>query len=120
ETIVWKVNKTLPYVPTMLTHGEHLYFVNDQGIAGCVDAKSGKSLWTQRLGGNSTASPILVDGKIYAINEAGTAYIFAADPHFKLLAKNPIGEPVMATPAVSDGLLYVRGKTHLICIGKKS
>ena len=65
-----------------------------------------------------TASPILVDGKIYAITDDGTVYVYPATTSFKLLAKNSIGEPVMATPAVADNRLFIRGKTHLYCIGK--
>jgi outer membrane protein assembly factor BamB len=65
-----------------------------------------------------TASPVLVDGKIYATGEDGQVYVFAAATTYKLLAKNSLGEPVVATPAFADGRLYFRGKEHLFCIGK--
>jgi hypothetical protein len=63
-------------------------------------------------------SPVLIDGKIYAIDEGGTAYVFAAAPAFKLLAKTSVGEPVMASPAVADNRVFIRGKNTLFCIGK--
>jgi outer membrane protein assembly factor BamB len=65
-----------------------------------------------------TASPVLIDGKIFAINETGTVFVLAAAPTFKLLAKNALGEPVLATPAVADNRLYIRGAEHLFCITK--
>jgi outer membrane protein assembly factor BamB len=116
----WKKNRPFPYVPTMLTWGEHLYFVNDRGEAGCAVAKTGDLVWTEDLGSPVTASPILIDGKIYTISEDGIVYVFPAATSFKLLAKNTLGEAVSATPAVSDSRLFIRGKTHLFCIGKPS
>jgi outer membrane protein assembly factor BamB len=114
----WSKERPFPYVPTMLTWGEHLYFVNDRGDAGCVATKTGDPVWIERLCQKVMASPILIDGKIYAISESGVVYVFKAEASFKLLAKNPLGEPVSATPAVSDNRLYIRGEHHLFCIGK--
>ncbi len=75
-------------------------------------------MWTERLGSPVTASPVLIDGKIYVPAEDGTVYVFAAAPEYKLLATNSVGEPVSATPAVADHCLYIRGSEHLFCIGK--
>ena len=72
----------------------------------------------ERIGGSVSASPIHVDGKIYTINEEGEVIILAASPTFQKLAANSIGEPVIASPAVADNRLYIRGKDHLFCIGK--
>src|SRR6202035_856269 len=102
----------------MLIRGEHVYYVNDQGIAGCQVAKTGENVWTQRLGANVTASPVLIDGNIYAASEEGDVYVFQAATTFKLLARNSVGEPVLATPAVADHHLFIRGQAHLFCIGK--
>jgi outer membrane protein assembly factor BamB len=116
--LVWQKGKGLPYVPSLLAYGDHIYFVNDGGRAGCLTARTGELVWSESLGGDMTASPVMIDGKIYAASERGTVYVFAAAPTFKLLAKNPVGELVMATPAVADNRLFIRGKTHLFCIGK--
>ena len=118
--LVWELKKRTPYVPTIVAYGDHVFFVNDDGVAGCLRATTGDSVWTERLsgGGNVSASPILIDGKIYAISEEGTAFVYRAADKYELLAKNPLNEPVMATPAVANNCLFVRGKNHLFCIGK--
>ncbi|MBL8799013.1 MAG: PQQ-binding-like beta-propeller repeat protein [Planctomycetia bacterium] len=118
--LVWQEKKVMPYVPCMLTQGEHLYYVNDRGIAGCLDGKTGKEVWSQRLPGTGVfASPVLIDGKIYASSEDGSVTVYEAAPAFKQLAKNSIPEPILASPAVANDRLYIRGKTTLYCIGKK-
>jgi outer membrane protein assembly factor BamB len=115
----WEDRKTLPYVPSPLALGEHVYTVNDKGFAACHVARTGALVWQQdRLSGPVTASPVLVDGKVYAVAEDGSVYVFAAAPTFKLLAKNSVGEPVSASPAVADNRLYIRGQNHLFCIGQ--
>jgi outer membrane protein assembly factor BamB len=116
--LAWESKRTLPYVPSLLAWGNHIYWVNDLGIAGCNVAKTGESVWTERLGGNIFASPVLIDGKIYAINEDGEVFVFPASPTFKLLAKNSLGELVRATPAVAANRLFIRGSKHLFCIGQ--
>jgi outer membrane protein assembly factor BamB len=116
--LVWEKKRDFPYVPTMLLSGDYLYLVNDLGIAACHLAATGEKVWDQRLGGSVFASPILIDGKIYAVNDNGTVFVFPAAPTFKLLAKNSVGESVKATPAVADNRLFIRGIHHLFCIGK--
>jgi outer membrane protein assembly factor BamB len=119
--LLWQNKKDFPYVPTLLSRGDHVYFVNDRGVAGCYDARTGKRMWQERLQGASmTASPVLIDGKIYAASEEGDVFVLAAEPVFRLLARNALGEGVRATPAVADGRLFVRGQDHLFCIGKRS
>lgn len=117
---LWENRKDLPYVPSPLARGDHFYFVNDAGAAGCCHARTGKREWFERIAeGGFHASPLLVDGKIYAISAAGDAFVVAAEPAgFRLLARNELGETVRATPAVADGRLYVRTAKHLYCFGK--
>jgi outer membrane protein assembly factor BamB len=117
---VWQTGKkTFPYVPSALASGDHLYFVSDKGFAVCVALESGEPVWSERLAsGDFFASPVLVDGKVYAVSDAGTCYVFEAAPAFKLLARSDVGERVKATPAVADGRLFIRGETHLFCIGR--
>ncbi len=116
--LAWESTRTFPYVPSMIAWEGHLYWVSDLGIAGCNEIRTGKNLWTTRLGGNFTASPVLIDGKIYAANEDGEVFVFAASPSFKLLAKNGVGELVRATPAVANNRLYIRGQNHLFCVAQ--
>ena len=116
--LAWEKSKGLPYVPSMLAHDGHVYYVNDSGVAGCLSARTGDTVWTERLGGRVFASPILINGNVYAAMEDGQVVVFAAEPAFRLLARNQIGESISATPAVADGRLFVRGKNHLFCIAK--
>jgi outer membrane protein assembly factor BamB len=117
-SLAWENKKVFPYLPSLLTSGSCLYFVNDIGLAGCCVAATGESVWTGRLGGNVLASPVLIDGKVYAVSEEGDISVFPAARAFKLLGKSSVGEPVIATPAVADNRLFIRGKDHLFCIGK--
>jgi outer membrane protein assembly factor BamB len=118
---LWQTSKKeFPYVPCPLAHGEHFYCVNDTGFAGCYEVRTGKRLWYERLAEETFyASPLLIDGKIYAASDSGDVYVFAAAPKFRLLARNDLGgEHIRATPAVANGRLYVRGERNLYCIGK--
>jgi outer membrane protein assembly factor BamB len=118
NNLAWEQKHDVPYVPCFLTRGDYLYSVTDEGIAWCRAARTGAKVWNERLGGDVSASPLLIDGKVYAFGEDGDVYVFAAEPTYQLLAKNSIGESIAATPAVADGRLFVRGKDHLFCIGK--
>jgi outer membrane protein assembly factor BamB len=121
--LVWE-NKKLqlfPYVPCMLTWDDYIFAVTDKGKALCYQAQTGKPVWTEdRLANGFTASPILIGGKVYAISEDGEVFVFAPGSSFKRLAKNSVGEKVMATPAVANNRLFIRGQEHLFCIGQGS
>jgi outer membrane protein assembly factor BamB len=117
---VWDANKNSPYVPSMLVKGEYLYWVHDDGRVGCTELKTGKNVWDETLFGNGvTASPVLVGDRIVAISEKGQIAILKADKEYELPTKVELGEGVYATPAVSDGKVYIRGTTHLFCFGPK-
>jgi outer membrane protein assembly factor BamB len=122
SALVWEKKAETAYVPMVLAHGDYVFWVTDkENKAICVEAKTGKEMWNERLGGTAqvTASPVLIDGKIYSINMAGKVFVYAAKPKFDLLAENDLKEDVSASPAVADGKLYIRGEKHLFCIGKK-
>jgi outer membrane protein assembly factor BamB len=121
SNLVWENGKERysPYVPCLLVKGEHLYSVSDTGHAACHIAATGEEVWREQVSKDGfTASPILVDGKVYAVAKKGTVFVFEAAPTFKLLAKNAIGESVSSTPAVADNRLFIRGEEHLFCIAK--
>jgi outer membrane protein assembly factor BamB len=115
--LAWQLTKRTPYVPTLVTVGDHLFFVNDGGVAGCLATRTGETIWEQRLGKDVSSSPIVIDNRVYVADEEGTMYVFRAADKLELLAKNAFGEPVFATPAVANNRLYIRGKNHLFCIG---
>ncbi|WP_436714621.1 PQQ-binding-like beta-propeller repeat protein [Roseiconus lacunae] len=123
--IAWEVN-TRNYVPSMLEKDGYLYMSLDAGVATCVDAKTGETMWKSRLGGTFTASPVLAGGMIYATNEEGETFIFKAAPDkFELIAENKLNGTTFATPVICDGKIYLRvaktgdGQTqdYLYCIG---
>lgn len=116
----WESNKLFPYVPCMIARGDHLFFVNDGGIAACAEARTGKITWQQRLGGDFTASPVMVEDRIYTFSEQGDVRVLAADATaFRELAAGKLDEGIMASPAVADGRLLIRGREHLYCFGAK-
>lgn len=106
--VVWE-NKERLYVPSLVIKAGYLYGVLDEGIAMCWQAETGKQMWKARLGGTFSSSPVLVGDKIYATNEVGDFFVFAANStKFERLAKNHIGEEVLATPAIAAGRIYHR------------
>ena len=109
----WSLAKGAPHTPSMLLVGDELYMVSDGGIASCVEAKTGEVIWTERIGGGHSASPIYADGKLYFSNEAGVVTVLAVGKKFTVLAKNDLGERTLASPAVADGALFIRTAGHL-------
>jgi outer membrane protein assembly factor BamB len=115
--VAWKLTKGAPKTPSMLLVGDELYFVSDAGIASCVDAKSGRVHWAERVGGNYSASPLLADGRIYLQNEEGTGVVLAPGKTFRELARNSIGERTLASYAVTEGALFIRTEAHIYRVG---
>jgi outer membrane protein assembly factor BamB len=116
-TVAWKLDRALPYVPTPIAIGEHLYILSDAGVMTCVTAATGKPVWQQRLGGNFYASPVSVNGRIYVVTRSGEVIVLEAGPEYKVLGKSTLPELTDATPAIANGRLYIRTLNHLMCIG---
>jgi outer membrane protein assembly factor BamB len=118
--LAWSNSKEFPYVTCPIIKGEHVYFANDLGRVGCFVAKTGKKLWFETIPDTKFyASPVMIDGKIYAPGERGDVFVFAANAkEYQQLARNSMGEIIRATPAVANGALYLRTEKHLYCIGK--
>jgi len=121
DAIASSTTKGGPYMPTPIVYRDHLYVCSNAGIVTCYDAKSGKQVYKERLGGTGgyTASPVAADGKIYFPSEESGVRVIKAGPKFELLAVNLLGDPCMATPAISDGMLFVRTQHYLFGIGRK-
>ena len=121
--VAWKEAKGSPFVPSPLLYGEELYLINDMAsIATAYDAKTGTVRWQGRLGTAAregfSASPVVVDGKVFFTNDGGDTFVLQAGKEFKLLHVNSLGEPVLASPALVDGTWYYRTHGHLIALGK--
>jgi len=121
DKVAWTRERNLPYVPTPLAFGNHLYFWADNGVVTCLESATGKDVWMQRVGGKYWASPICVDGKIYNITDKGEVVVLASGAKYQLLGRTQLGEPVHSTPAVSQGRMFLRTFKHLYCLeaGKK-
>lgn len=111
--VAWTQPKGGPHSASMIVVGAELYFVSDAGIATCADARTGAVHWNERLGGNFSASPVAAEGRIYFQNETGIGYVVKAGKSFELLAKNDLGVRTLASPAVTDGALFIRSENHL-------
>ena len=118
--VSWRLSKGAPKTPSMLLVGDELYFVSDAGIATCADAKTGRVHWSERVGGNYSASPLFADGRIYLQNEEGIGVVLAPGKTFHELARNSLGERTLASYAVTDGAIFIRTETHLYRVGKTS
>jgi outer membrane protein assembly factor BamB len=118
--IVWKKSRGLPYVPSPVFYGGRIYTIRSGGMASCFDAKTGDEHWLEeRIGviGDFYASPVAANGKIYFAAQNGTVAVVSASDSFSVLAKNQMGEPIFATPAIVDGRIYLRTSGHLYCFG---
>lgn len=111
--IVWNLKKGAPHTPSVLVVNDLLFCVSDAGIASCVDVHNGEVKWSERLAGNFSASPVTAEGRVYFQNESGAMYVVRASSNYELLATNELGEKTLASPAVVDGALFIRGENHL-------
>jgi outer membrane protein assembly factor BamB len=117
--IAWRNKKGVPKMSSPLLVGDELYMVSDNGVATCLDAKSGEALWSERLGGNVSSSPLYADGRIYIGNREGETFVFAPGREFKLLATNKLDGTIMASPAAVDNAIFLRTEKALYRIEKQ-
>lgn len=115
--VLWRDTKGVSYVPSPLAVSPHFFIVSDGGIASCLEAKTGKRLWMERLGSHHSASPVTAGGLLYFPDDAGVTHVLKAGPAFEVVAKNDVGEPCFASPALSRGRIYLRTAKSLFCIG---
>lgn len=129
EHVAWYRSKGGPYMPSPLVYGDYLYLCSNSGIVTCMQATTGKRVYRERLSkgldqleepveglAGSTSmvgSPVAADGCIYFPCEEGFVFVVKSGPEFKMLSCNPIGENLLTTPAISQGIMFVRGVRHL-------
>jgi outer membrane protein assembly factor BamB len=117
--IAWSQPREGAYMQTPLVYGDLLYVCRDNGVLSVFDAKTGERTYQHRLAGGQTgftASAVAAGGKVYYTSEEGTVYVIEAGPRFTLLGENPLGEVAMATPAISEGVLFFRTRGHMVAI----
>jgi outer membrane protein assembly factor BamB len=116
--LVWEQTQGVPMIPSFVYLRPHLYAVTTNGFAFCFEARDGKVVWQERIGGAFSASPVYADGCLYLLAEDGTTTVLEAGPTFKRIARNPLNEAAQASMAVSGGQFFIRTEHHLWCIGK--
>jgi outer membrane protein assembly factor BamB len=117
DAIAWSKRSGGVYLPTPILYGDLLYTINNNGILAAYEAATGNRVYQQRVGGSSfVASPVAAGGNLYLAGEDGDIFVVKAGPKYELIGKNPVGEPILATPAWADDLLLIRGERHLFAI----
>jgi hypothetical protein len=120
KEIAWSKTQRGSYMPTPLIYGEYLYVLANQGLFDCYNLRTGADVYRERIphqGEGFSASPVACDGKIYLSSEDGDIFVVKAGAKFELLSTNPMGELIMATPALSEGRMFVRTQHHVFAIG---
>jgi outer membrane protein assembly factor BamB len=117
--VAWSTPRGSPFIPSPLLLGDYLYTINDMASIGtCFEAKTGKTVWQQRLGEprreGFSPSPVTVDGKLFLTNDIGETFVLKAGPEFELLHVNRLNEQTLASPALVDGRWYFRTQSRLI------
>jgi outer membrane protein assembly factor BamB len=121
QFLAWSKTGRGSYMPTPLIYDGRLYVLSNAGLLDAYDVATGAEVYRQRLnhqGSGFSASPVAADGRLYLSSEDGDVFVVKAGPEFSVIATNPMGEPLMATPALAGGAMYVRGQHHLFAIGR--
>jgi outer membrane protein assembly factor BamB len=119
--VLWRKTGRGSYMPTPLVYGDTLYVLGNAGLFDAYELQTGREVYRQRLphqGSGFSASPVAADQRIYLSSEDGDIFVVRAGPTFELISKNSMGEPLMATPALAGGTMYVRGERHLFAVGR--
>jgi outer membrane protein assembly factor BamB len=111
--VVWTAKKTIGSKPSQILAGDLIFNVHDSGVASCLDAATGEELWSKRLTGAYSASPLYADGKVYFLGEDGSTTVVKAGREYQELAKNQLDNGFMASPAVTGKALILRTKSAL-------
>ena len=121
--VAWRTTRGSPFVPSPVVYGDYLYQINDMSsIVTCLNARTGETVWQERLGRprreGISASPVVVDDKLFVTNDEGLTFVLRTGPEFELLHVNDIGAPTLASPALVDGVWYIRTADELFAIGR--
>jgi outer membrane protein assembly factor BamB len=117
---VWQTNRLSPNVSSPSYHDNRVYAINPPNILVCADALDGKVRWQQRLPeGTYWASPVAADGKVYAVNDAGTTTVVQCGDRPNILARNMLDGPMLATPAIAGGCLFLRSDRYVYCVAEQ-
>jgi outer membrane protein assembly factor BamB len=121
EAIAWSRTQRGPYMPTPIAYGDQLYTLANQGLFDAYAIDTGAEVYRRRIdhgGSGFSASPVASDGRLFLPSEDGDVFVVKAGPTFELVARNAMGEPIMATPAIAGGLLIIRTEKQIVAIGR--
>jgi len=113
----WRIEKNSPHIPSPIVVGDRLFLWNDLGVIQCAKLATGEILWTERVPGEFYGSPVQAGGRLFCVDKSGTVTVVAATDKFELLARNPLDESSLSTPAIAGGRMFIRTSEHLHCIG---
>ncbi len=116
--VLWQTTKGAYYVPSPVCTDDYLFSTMTNGQVYCIEVATGNTVWTENLG-KQYSSPVLANGLVYMPNDEGTITVIKPGASFEVIAKNSIGEKMNASPAISNGRIYLRGEQHIYCIGSK-
>lgn len=116
--VAWHHERALyaAYVPSPISEADYFLVVSDPGYACCFEARTGKLMWREKLG-QQHASLVSASGRVYFLNDLGVTHVVKPGPDYDLVARNELGEKCYASPALTDGRIFIRGFEHLYCIG---
>jgi outer membrane protein assembly factor BamB len=118
--VAWSTKRSTPSIPSPLIVDDLLFMASDQGLVSCLEAKTGREVWKERLGarGDHWPCPLYADGKIYFSGEKGIVSVIAAAREFQLLAENRFEANFIASPAIAGDAIILRSLTHLYCVAE--
>lgn len=122
--VVWHENdvpaRKASYVPSPIAHDQWFFMISDLGGFVCFEAKTGKRLWEKQLGSHHSASPVYAAGHLFLTDDDGVTYVLKAGPKFELVSRNALEDECYASPAVSNGQIFLRTQHYLFCIGTRT
>jgi outer membrane protein assembly factor BamB len=111
--VAWRITQQVPVMSSPVSCGDEVYWVSDEGMGSCADARTGEIFWQKRVGGRTFASPLNAEGRVYFFGQDGKTAVIRAGRQFEKLAENQVQGVVVATPAIVDDAIYLRTDTHL-------
>jgi len=115
--LAWSHSKDMSKIPSLVCANHALFQINESGVLTCLKSNTGEVLWRERLRGPFGASPVWADGRIYLLSEKGRTTVVEDGPQSKAVAENDLGEKCCASPAISQGKIFIRSEKHLFAIG---
>ena len=116
--LVYDITKSVPLVPCFVVKDDLAYLWTDSGVVTCLEASTGKVHWRERIGGDFYSSPLWIEGRLYGFSKRGEVVVLAASWEFEELGRVDLGEKTFATPAIANGVMYLRTQSRLYSLGK--